>query len=217
MRGGRTVFLDRDGVINVNRPEQVRCWEEFEFLPRSLEALALLADHGFDVIVVTNQSGVNRGLITPSQLAEIHSRMCGAIASHGGRVRAILYCPHRPDEGCTCRKPQPGLLVQAQRCLGVDLSVAVLVGDHPADLEAARQAGCRSMLVLSGRVADCTAGELPEGCSAVVPDLLAAAERIVMDSEALAAATGALADRGDGRAWPTSRDGVLGAVSTCER
>jgi len=181
MHTAKTVFVDRDGVINVNKPAYVKCWQEFEFLPRSLAALALLADHGLDVVVVTNQSAVNRGLISRESLAEIHDRMCEAITNHGGRVKAVLYCPHRPDEGCTCRKPRPGLLDQARRWLGVDPSAAVLVGDHPADLEAARQAGCRSMLVLSGRTNHWTSGRLPGGCIGVVPDLSAAAARIVTD------------------------------------
>jgi len=211
MHAAKTVFVDRDGVINVNRPAYVKCWQEFDFLPRSLAALALLAGHGFDVVVVTNQSAVNRGLISRDRLAEIHARMCVAISNHGGGVRAILYCPHRPDEGCTCRKPRPGLLDQARRWLGVDPSAAVLVGDHPADLEAARQAGCRSMLVLSGRTIDWTTGELPDGCIGVVPDLWAAAERIVVDFAAPSRSTGD---------WPVQamsarapdRDGVLGMV-----
>jgi len=184
MHTAKTVFVDRDGVINVNRPDYVTCWSAFEFLPRSLPALALLADHGFEVVVVTNQSAVNRGLLSRARLAEIHAQMCATISHHGGGVRAVLYCPHRPDEGCVCRKPRPGLLLQAQHRLGVDPSAAVLVGDHSADLEAARQAGCRSILVLSGRTSSWTDDEPPAGCIGVVPDLLAAAERIVAEAEA---------------------------------
>jgi D-glycero-D-manno-heptose 1,7-bisphosphate phosphatase len=211
MRTARTVFVDRDGVINVNRPEYVTSWSAFEFLPGSLPALALLADRGFEVVVVTNQSVVNRGLLSRARLAEIHAQMCATIAHHGGRVRAVLYCPHRPDEGCACRKPRPGLLRQAQQRLGVDPSTAVLVGDHPADLEAARRAGCRSILVLSGRTSGWTDDEPPAGCIGVVPDLLAAAERIVTEAEA----TRAWAipwPAPDGSARVPGRDEVLGVV-----
>jgi D-glycero-D-manno-heptose 1,7-bisphosphate phosphatase len=211
MQTARTVFVDRDGVINVNRPEYVTSWSAFEFLPGSLPALALLADRGLEVVVVTNQSAVNRGLLSRARLAGIHAQMCATIARHGGRVRAILYCPHRPDEGCACRKPRPGLLLQARQQLGVDTSAAVLVGDHPTDLEAARQAGCRSILVLSDRTSGWAGDEPPSGCIGVVPDLLAAAERIVAEAEATRAWTIPWAAP-DGRARDSARDELLGAV-----
>jgi D-glycero-D-manno-heptose 1,7-bisphosphate phosphatase len=211
MHTARTVFVDRDGVINVNRPEHVTSWSAFEFLPGSLPALALLANRGFAVVVVTNQSAVNRGLLSRARLAAIHAQMCATIASHGGLVRAVLYCPHRPDEGCACRKPRPGLLLRAQQRLGVDPSAAVLVGDHPADLEAARQAGCRSILVLSGRTSNWTDDEPPAGCIGVVPDLLAAAERIVAQAEAAMAWTDPWLEP-DVSARVPGRDELLGAV-----
>jgi D-glycero-D-manno-heptose 1,7-bisphosphate phosphatase len=186
---GRTVFLDRDGVINVNRRDYVRRWEEFEFLPRALEGLALLTEHGCELVIVTNQSVVSRGLISSAELDGLHVRMLAAIASHGGAVRAVLSCPHRAEEGCACRKPRPGLLFQARDQLGIELTDAIVVGDHPTDIEAGRRAGCRSVLVLSGRTgkaADLLLGEHP-WCTAIVPDLLAAAEWIVSPSPALAA------------------------------
>jgi|SRR5579884_390757 len=183
-----TVILDRDGVINVNRHDYVKRWEDFEFLPRALEGLALLTDYGCDLMIATNQSVVGRGLVTSAALDALHSRMLAAIARHGGRVRAVLYCPHRPEEGCACRKPRPGLLFQARNELGVELADAIVVGDHPTDIEAGRRAGCRSILVLSGRTeevpADLLLGADSAGCSAVVPDLLAAAEWIVAQSHA---------------------------------
>jgi D-glycero-D-manno-heptose 1,7-bisphosphate phosphatase len=176
-----TVFLDRDGVINVNRPDHVKCWDEFEFLPRALPALAMLTKRGFAIVVVTNQAVVNRGLVSLATLGELHSRMCAAIHQHGGRVQAVLYCPHRPEEGCPCRKPQPGLLFRAAQELGVDLAAAIVVGDHATDLEAARRAGCRSLLVTSGRGIEGPHDGLPAGCVGVAPDLMAAAECIVAD------------------------------------
>jgi len=211
MHTARTVFVDRDGVINVNRPEYVTNWSAFKFLPGSLPAFALLADRGFEVVIVTNQSAVNRGLLSRARLAEIHAQMCATIAHHGGRVRAVLYCPHRPDEDCACRKPRPGLLLQARQQLGVDTSAAVLVGDHPTDLEAARQAGCRSILVLSGRTSGWTDDEPPAGCIGVVPDLLAAAERIVAEAEADTAWTARWLEPDVGAGVPAQVE-VLGAV-----
>lgn len=182
-RGGRsvrrpvkTVFVDRDGVINVNRPDHVKSWAEFEFLPGALSGLASLTRHGFDVYVITNQAVVNRGLVSAAELDNIHDRMSRSVVVSGGRIAAVLFCPHRPDEECGCRKPAPGLLLEAADRFGVDLAASVLVGDHTSDLEAAERAGCRSILVRSGRLAADAAIELPAGCLAVLDDLVAAAD-----------------------------------------
>ena len=174
------VLVDRDGVINVNRPDYVKCWDEFEFLPGALQGLAMLAESGFTIVVVTNQSVVNRGLVSLAELGEIHSRMCAAIRRHGGRIHGVLYCPHRPEQRCPCRKPQPGLLLRAKHQLRLDWETAVLIGDHHTDLEAASRAGCRSILVRSGRPTKAVPTGLPDGCIAVVPDLLAAAQQVVV-------------------------------------
>lgn len=171
----KTVFVDRDGVINVNRPGHVTSWAEFQFLPNALAGLVSLTRQGCAVYVVTNQAVVNRGLVTVAELDEIHDRMVRSVAAEGGRIRAVLACPHRPDEGCGCRKPAPGLLLEAAGRHGVDLETAIFVGDHFNDLEAAERAGCRSILVLSGRVASCSETDLPAGCEAVLADLAAAA------------------------------------------
>ena len=124
---------------------------------------------------------INRGLMSLAELDELHSRMCSVIRRHGGCVGDVLYCPHRPEENCPCRKPQPGLLLRAKHQLGVDLAAAIVVGDHVTDLEAARRAGCRSLLVSSGRLTEGLRDGLPDGCVGAVPDLMAAAERIVAD------------------------------------
>jgi D-glycero-D-manno-heptose 1,7-bisphosphate phosphatase len=185
VRVSGTVFLDRDGVINVNRHDYVKRWEDFEFLPCALEGLALLTRHGWQLVIVTNQSVVSRGLLSAAELDDLHARMLAMIAQHGGRVRAVLYCPHQADDGCECRKPMPGLLFQARDQLGVELTDGIMVGDHSTDLEAGRRAGCRSVLVLSGRTERAAADQLlgdHSACSAVVPDLLAAAEWIVTRS-----------------------------------
>ena len=146
------VFLDRDGVINENKREDyVKSWEEFVFLPSALGALARLARSDLAVVVVTNQAIVNRHMVPAGAVEDIHTRMLRAIEATGGRVDRVMYCPHRPDEYCDCRKPQPGMLLRAAAELKLDLSQSYLVGDAEADMRAGRAAGCRRYLVLTGR------------------------------------------------------------------
>jgi D-glycero-D-manno-heptose 1,7-bisphosphate phosphatase len=147
----KVVFIDRDGVINRNRGSHVKRWEEFVFLPGAIEALAELTKHGFLSIVLTNQAAVNRGIIPRETLEAIHSRMLERVEAAGARIDAVFYCPHRPDEHCSCRKPQPGLLYQAAERFGVDLLSSYLVGDAVTDVMAAKSAGCWPILVMSGR------------------------------------------------------------------
>ncbi len=147
----RAVFIDRDGVICRNRRDHVKSWEEFVFLPGALNALARLGRSDFRIIVITNQAIINRGIVSVDVVEDIHCRMMQAIEAAGGRVDRVLYCPHRPEENCGCRKPQPGLLLQAAREMGVDLSQSWLIGDAWSDMVAARRAGCRRYLVLTGR------------------------------------------------------------------
>src|SRR5579864_1861439 len=141
------VLLDRDGVINRMRPDYVKRWEELELLPGAVEALARLTGAGCRLVVLTNQSAIGRGLLTGEQLDQIHERLDAVVARAGGRIDAYLVCPHTPQDGCACRKPAPGLLLRARDELGIDLARAVLVGDQPSDLDAARAAGCRAILV----------------------------------------------------------------------
>jgi len=167
----RVVFLDRDGVINRQSPDYIKRVEEFEFLPGSLEALRCLAECGFSPIVVTNQSGLHRGLFSPETLAEIHRRMCAAVQGHGGFIRDILVCPHLPTEECECRKPRPGLLTAARSRHGIDFATAVMVGDSLKDIECARNAGVqRAVLVRTGN-----GGEAERALSArnLCPDFVA--------------------------------------------
>jgi D-glycero-D-manno-heptose 1,7-bisphosphate phosphatase len=145
------VFLDRDGVINVNRTDHVKRWEEFEFLPGALEAIAELSRAGVAVFVITNQAIVNRGMVPRAIVEWINLRMQHAVEAHGGRIAAVAYCPHRSDEQCPCRKPQPGLIVELARRHGVDLATSIVVGDAVSDIKAAAAAGCRAILVLTGR------------------------------------------------------------------
>jgi len=150
-RAQPTIFLDRDGVVNRNREDYVKCWEEFEFLPGSLEALRVLAEHGVRVVVVTNQSAVGRGIISTKTLLGMHRQMTAEVEAHGGRIDAVLCCPHAPDAGCSCRKPRPGLLLEAMRRFRIDPAMSCFVGDSICDLKAAQAAGIPFVMVLTGK------------------------------------------------------------------
>jgi len=150
-----TVFLDRDGVINRDSSEYVKRWEEFLFLPRSIDAIARLTSRGLRIILITNQSIIGRGWVPPSGLEEIHRRMTAAIADQGGRIDAIYFCPHHPDDGCGCRKPEPGLIFRARQEHGLELSRSVMIGDSAKDIGCARRAGCgAAILVKTGNYAE---------------------------------------------------------------
>jgi D-glycero-D-manno-heptose 1,7-bisphosphate phosphatase len=147
----QVVFLDRDGVINRDSPDYIKCWEEFIFLPDSLEALKILTLKGYTLIVITNQSIIHRKWVLPETLAEMHLRMKSAVAAHGGKITDIFVCPHTPEQGCFCRKPKPGLIRQACRKYAIDLSDAIMVGDSAKDILCGIAAGCgRTILVKTG-------------------------------------------------------------------
>jgi D-glycero-D-manno-heptose 1,7-bisphosphate phosphatase len=148
-----TVILDRDGVLNRRPPraEYVRRWEEFEWLPGALQALALLTRAGYRVIVVSNQAGIARGAMSDGDLDAIHARMRSDVDAAGGRIDAIYHCPHGWDDGCECRKPRPGMLFQAQRDFSLDLTRTTFIGDDDRDAEAAEAAGCPWALVTDDR------------------------------------------------------------------
>jgi D-glycero-D-manno-heptose 1,7-bisphosphate phosphatase len=147
----KVVFLDRDGVINRDSPAYIKSWDEFEFLPGSLEAMALLTRSGFTIIVITNQSAIGRGMVAPETLSHTHRKMSETVSAHGGHIRDIFFCPHHPENGCGCRKPAPGLILKARDTYDIDLSDAVMVGDSAKDIECARNAGCgTNVLVQTG-------------------------------------------------------------------
>lgn len=181
---GGVVFLDRDGVINENRPDYVKSWSEFEFLPGSLKALAALHRAGYRIVVVTNQSGVGRGLISRETLHDIHARLLATVRQYGGDIEHVLYCPHRPEDDCHCRKPQPGMLLAAANALKIDLRQSFMVGDAFTDIQAGQAAGCRCFLVLTGRGLSQLSTSLNQAANGfqVVPDLNAAVEHILDDS-----------------------------------
>jgi D-glycero-D-manno-heptose 1,7-bisphosphate phosphatase len=147
----KVVFLDRDGTINRDSAAYIKDWSEFEFLPRSIEALRDLTAAGFTIIVITNQSAVARKLISAAGLENIHSNMKAAVESGGGKISDIFFCPHLPDDNCDCRKSAPGLIIQAQQKHKIDLAASVMIGDSAKDIECAHNAGCGySILVKTG-------------------------------------------------------------------
>jgi len=143
------VILDRDGVLNEKPPkaEYVLDFSQFKWLAGAREAVRLLNEKGYMVIVVTNQAGVARGKITEEALEEIHHKMKTDLDETGASVEAVYYCPHGWDEGCECRKPKPGMLFAAQRDHYLDLTRTIFIGDDIRDRQAGQAAGCRTLLV----------------------------------------------------------------------
>ena len=154
-RGNREkiVFLDRDGVINRRVKGYVAGWEDFEFLPGVLGALKSLKAGGYTVIVVSNQAGVNKGILSKKALRVLTDHMVKSVRKGGGEISAVYYCPCRDEDGCSCRKPKPGLLLMAANDYNINLAGAWLVGDEERDILAGQAAGCRTILVrMSGRM-----------------------------------------------------------------
>lgn len=175
----RLILLDRDGVINADSPDYIKDVDEWVPLPGALEAIAALKRKGLLVAVCTNQSGVGRGIIAPAALERIHRRLHARLAELGVRLDGLWYCAHRPEEGCPCRKPRPGMLLDAMQALGVAPDETLFVGDAVRDIEAARAAGCRSALVLTGRGRAAEAEARALGVDWVEEDLGAVARRLV--------------------------------------
>lgn len=144
------IILDRDGVINYDSEHFIKSPDEWVPIPGSLKAIANFKKEGHRVVVATNQSGLGRGLYDEKTLEAIHQKMKNALAKEGGELDGIFYCPHHPDDGCDCRKPKPGLLLQIAKAFDADLSDAVFIGDSERDVEAAHAAGCRAILVRTG-------------------------------------------------------------------
>ncbi|RDI38379.1 D-glycero-beta-D-manno-heptose 1,7-bisphosphate 7-phosphatase [Aquicella lusitana] len=145
------VILDRDGVINYDSEEYIKTPDEWIPIPGSLSAIAQLNRAGFKVVVATNQSGVARGYYDIDILDDIHEKFLRELAAHGGYVEEIFFCPHHPDEQCPCRKPKPGLLYQIQEKYLVNLTETFFIGDSFVDVQAAHSAGCKPLLVLTGK------------------------------------------------------------------
>ena len=147
MRLRPAVLLDRDGVINRDGRDYVKSWDEFQFCPGALEAIARLTQAKFEIYVITNQSGVGLGIVLLRRLRDIHIKMQLEIARAGGRILGIQVCPHSPDDGCLCRKPEPGLLLKAAAKWGLDLQQSYFIGDAARDIQAGHAVGCTTIFV----------------------------------------------------------------------
>ncbi len=147
----KLVILDRDGVINQDSAAYIKSPQEWKPIPGSLEAIALLNQAGYRVVVATNQSGIGRGLFDMATLNAIHDKMHQALAVVGGRIDGMFYCPHTQDAACSCRKPSPGLLEEISRRLGVELAGVPMIGDSLRDLQAGAAVGAQPILVLTGK------------------------------------------------------------------
>lgn len=149
IRKPRVVILDRDGIINYDSFNYIKSPDEFIFLPKSVEAIAKLTTAGYKIGVATNQSGVGRGYYSHKMLSDIHAKMLDGVNQAGGRIDAIEYCPHLPQEECKCRKPEPGMLISLASKFQVAPEDMIFIGDKFTDIKAAVSIGARPFLVYS--------------------------------------------------------------------
>ena len=141
-------FLDRDGVINKERKDYVKNISEFDIIDGSLEAIKLIKENGFYVVIITNQSAINRGIISIEKLSNIHKLLNDRLQiEFKTKIDGIYFCPHTPEENCECRKPKPGLFLEAAKELNIELEKSVMIGDSQKDVEAACAVKCKSILL----------------------------------------------------------------------
>ncbi|RQP22997.1 D-glycero-beta-D-manno-heptose 1,7-bisphosphate 7-phosphatase [Piscinibacter terrae] len=199
----KLIILDRDGTINEDRDDFVKSPEEWVPLPGALEAIARLNHAGWHTVLATNQSGLGRGLFDMASLNAMHVRMNSLLTKQGGRIDAVFFCPHVPEDQCDCRKPLPGLMLQIGERYGVDLTVVPFVGDSLRDLQAGAAAGCPTHFVRTGKAASLTDAQVT-GILEQVPgtqvhaDLSAFADAIIQQERAARGLTGE-SDSGFGR------------------
>lgn len=202
----KLVIVDRDGTVCVEREGYIQTPDEWEALPGALDAIARLNQAGYHVVVAANMPGLGRGLFDSAALNAIHTKMAKQLAAVGGRVEAIFFCPHAPEEACSCRKPAPGLFQKIGERYKIDLKQVHAVGNSLSDAQAAHAAGCVPHLVLTGRHAPQADAPLPPDYPAatrVHADLAAFATAFIAEQEALAAATRAQAAEAGGASDPT--------------
>ncbi|MBN2587148.1 MAG: HAD-IIIA family hydrolase [Candidatus Fermentibacteraceae bacterium] len=178
------VFLDRDGVINRDRDDYVKSLEEWKPFPGAVASIVRLCSAGHPVVVITNQSAIGRNYCTEACVRDIHSHLTELVRDAGGALSGIYYCPHRPDEGCACRKPETGMVDAARSDLDLPAG-GYIVGDAESDMELGRRAGLKTILVLTGRGSDqlgiMESGGLPAPWR-VAGDISEAVEIIISDS-----------------------------------
>lgn len=187
----RAVFLDRDGVLNKDPPHYAHRLDQLELLPRSGTAVKILNEYGYLVIIISNQSGVARGYYTENEVSIFNNALLMKIQEFGGEVDAIYYCPHHPDAKiekyrltCNCRKPNPGMLLQAAKEHNIDLQKSYVVGDKCSDIEAGKNAGCQTILVLTGHGTDESLKMKDDNCLVAVDLYEAISKYIILKSNA---------------------------------
>lgn len=182
--------MDRDGVINRKAPEgkYITRWEDFHFLPGVTEGIALLNRAGFSVIVVSNQRCIAKGLMTVADLEKMHERMIDFLARTGATVDGIHYCPHELEQSCNCRKPAPGMLLDAARSHGIELSASWMIGDSDIDIEAGKSAGCKTarLMALTETAKDAGSRECKRNHADIVESSLLDAVRQILHQESVA-------------------------------
>ena len=174
----KLLILDRDGVINQDSDAYIKSLDEWIPIPSAITAIARLSKAGWTVAVATNQSGVARGYYDLATLESMHQRLRDLVAEQGGELGLVVYCPHGPDEGCDCRKPKPGMLLQIAQHYSADLRGTWFVGDSRGDLEAALAVDCQPVLVKTGKGERTLTKPLPEG-TLVFDDLAAVADQLL--------------------------------------
>ena len=175
----RTIILDRDGVINEDSIDYIKSVDEWIPIAGSLQAIAKLCHNGYRVIIATNQSGLATHKFNISALNEIHQKMQNHLAQYGGHIDAIFFCPHENRQNCECRKPKPGLLLDIAARLHISLADVPVVGDKPADIQAALAAGARAILVRTGQgQVAIDSGQVPDGVP-VYDNLAAVADALI--------------------------------------
>lgn len=154
----KAIFLDRDGVINRDPGfgDYIKSWEEFEFLPRAIDAIKLLNKNNYQIFVISNQAGVAKGLYSQEALLDITKNMLREIEAQGGSIRSVNYCIHLPEAGCACRKPRIGSIEEATKGLDIDFKDTYFIGDSRLDIGAGKNLGSKTILLLTGK-------EKPEG------------------------------------------------------
>ena len=143
----KAIFLDRDGVINQERKDYVKKLDEFRILDKTSDAINIIKNRGFLVIIITNQSAISRKLLSVETLNKIHEKLQSYLEKYGTSFDGVYFCPHIPSENCECRKPKPGLIVQAVTDFQIDLSQSYMIGNSETDVQAATNAGCKGILL----------------------------------------------------------------------
>lgn len=176
----RVIFLDRDGVINKypGYRDYVKDYKEFHFLPGVKEAIRKLTLKGFTIYIISNQAGIAKKIFSKEKLKDITKRMLKEIEDYGGKIKDVYYCMHKQQDNCSCRKPKTGLIQKAIKAKRVNLKDTYFIGDSLRDIETGKNAGCKTILVLSGETKEKDIENLPFKPDLITKNLLEATEKV---------------------------------------